>query len=93
MLTTDPCKLQTVPVEEKQMLCCERCVKHNNCVKQWMLGEKGLSQTCCFDCPDFSECFEENMKKRWEIVHGVEFGVQEAREMFTAESTDIAEME
>ncbi|MFH1097348.1 MAG: hypothetical protein V1749_07600 [Candidatus Desantisbacteria bacterium] len=54
------------------MLCCERCEKHTACVKKWMLGEKGMLQTCCFECPYFSECFEGNMKKRWEIIHKVE---------------------
>ncbi|OIP39009.1 hypothetical protein AUJ95_06105 [Candidatus Desantisbacteria bacterium CG2_30_40_21] len=54
------------------MLCCERCEKHMDCVKKWMLGEKGMPQTCCFECHNFSECFGENMKKRWEILHGEE---------------------
>ncbi len=58
------------------MLCCERCEKHMACVKKWMLGERGLSQTCCFECPDFSECFGDNMKKRWKIIHGAECEMQ-----------------
>ncbi|MBI4778639.1 hypothetical protein HY792_06960 [Candidatus Desantisbacteria bacterium] len=62
------------------MLCCERCIKYNNCVKKWMLGERELSQTCCFECSDFPGCFEDNMKKRWETIHKVESEVMVDRD-------------
>ncbi|MBU0700889.1 hypothetical protein KKE26_06310 [bacterium] len=54
------------------MLCCEQCEKHTNCVKKWILGEQGMPRTCCFECPYFSKCFNDNMKKRWEIIHKTE---------------------
>ena len=34
-----------------------------------MLGERGLKQTCCFECPYFSDCLNDNMRERWKIIH------------------------
>ncbi len=51
------------------MICCQQCKKHSACIKKWILGERGLPQTCCFECSAFFECLDGNMKKRWEIIH------------------------
>jgi hypothetical protein len=55
------------------MVCCEKCIRYNNCIKKWVLGEKDITQACCFECKQFSECLKINMKQRWIVVHGEEF--------------------
>ncbi|MDI6794019.1 MAG: hypothetical protein QME81_14345 [bacterium] len=51
------------------MNCCNWCPKHNNCGRQWVMGQKNMGQSCCAECPEYYVCLQENRLARWEIIH------------------------
>ncbi|MEW5768538.1 MAG: hypothetical protein AB1797_13175 [bacterium] len=51
------------------MNCCYRCHKHNNCVRQWVMGQNYMELTCCAECPEYYHCMKENRLARWEVIH------------------------
>ena len=38
--------------------CCPRCQYFHNCIRRWILGERGIPSTCCSLCKFSNECYE-----------------------------------
>ncbi|MEK6646563.1 MAG: hypothetical protein AABY84_07810 [Candidatus Firestonebacteria bacterium] len=46
------------------MKCCDRCLQINNCITKWVRGERGESDVCCDECPNYQDCLKQEIEKR-----------------------------